>query len=129
MKCLVVEESGTIRRILWNALHGLGCEEIVEAADGKQALERCDAEVGLVVTGRNLPGLDGLELVKRLRQAAETAQVRILLVSARNTREDVMEAAQAGVNGYLLKPFTLDVLRQKLEELLQAGGAEEAKAA
>ena len=129
MKCLVVDHSATMRRVFANALRGLGCDEIVEAADGRQAIERCDRETLAVITGRSLPGASGLELVRRLRANPDTANVRVLMVTTRNFKPDVVEAVQAGVSGYLLKPFTLEALKLKLEELLQPGPGEQAQAA
>lgn len=118
MKTLVVHASATVRRILCNILHDLGCTDVVEAVDGKAALDRCDASVQLVITGWSLAELSGLDLVKQLRANADTAGVRILMVTARNRKDDVAMALEAGVNGYVVKPFRADTLRSKIEELL-----------
>ena len=118
MKCLVVDESPTVRRIFRNALHAIGCPDVLESADGRQALERCDASVGLVVADWDAPGIGGLELLKRLRVNAETATVKVLLISTRNRREDVLQAVEAGVDGYLLKPFVGETLKLQLESLM-----------
>jgi two-component system chemotaxis response regulator CheY len=118
-----------MRRVLGNALRGVGCDEVVEAADGKQALERCGRDTDAVVTAWNMPVMGGLELTRHLRASPETTGVRILMVTARNLKQDVLEAVQAGVNGYLLKPFTLEALKLKLEELLQPAAGDQAKAA
>lgn len=136
MKCLVADPSATLRRALRNALAGIRCDEIVEAADGQQALDRCDASVDVVITEWNLPVLSGVDLVRRLRSQPDTANVRVLMLTARNQRADVLEAREAGVNRYLLKPFTLEALRHHLEALLLpetiengAGGEQEREAA
>jgi two-component system chemotaxis response regulator CheY len=120
MKCLVVDESPSMRRIFRNALQALGCEEVLETADGTQAFERCDGSVGLVVADWDAPGIGGLELLKRLRVNVETATVKVLIVSTRNRRDDVLQAVEAGVDGYLLKPFAGEILKLKLESLMQA---------
>jgi two-component system chemotaxis response regulator CheY len=122
MKCLVVDESPTVRRIFHNALLALGCEEVLEAGDGRQALERCDASIGLVVVDWDCPGIGGLDLLKRLRVNTETATVKVLLVSTRNRRADVVEAVDAGVDGYLLKPFAAETLKLQLESLVSGTG-------
>jgi two-component system chemotaxis response regulator CheY len=124
MKCLVVDPSATMRRVLINALRETGCETL-EAADGKQALERCGREVDAVLTAWNVPGMSGIELLRKLRENPETAEIRVMMVTGRNLRQDVMEAIQAGVNSYLLKPFTQETLRIKLGELLRMPEAEE----
>jgi two-component system chemotaxis response regulator CheY len=118
MKGLVVDSSATMRRIFAHALRGLGCDEIVEATDGKDALSRCDDETAIVVTAWNLDGMTGAELVRELRANPKTANARILMVTARNLKRDVLEAHQAGVNGYLLRPFTVDALRTRLGGLV-----------
>ena len=126
MKCMVVDPSATIRRALRNTLQTLGAAEVVEAADGQQALDRADASVDIVVTEWNLPAVSGLDLVKRLRANPETARTRILMLTPRNGKDDVLAALEAGVNAYLLKPFTVDSLKNSVEMLL---GAEDERAA
>lgn len=118
MKCLVVDPSTTMRRALANALHAAGCQ-VVEACDGKQALERCSRDTFAILTAWNLPGMTGVELVRSLRANPETAGARVLMVTARNLQQDVLEAIAAGVDSYLLKPFTYEMLRLKLDDLLR----------
>ena len=118
MKCLVVDDSAITRRILVNSLRQIGFRQIVEATDGKQALELCAADVDVVITDWNMPGMPGVELVRSLRANPDLARIPVLLVTARNGKDDVVEAANAGVNGYIVKPFTPDTLKGKLEELL-----------
>jgi two-component system chemotaxis response regulator CheY len=119
MKCLVVDDSGITRRILVNSLKTIGFGEILEATNGKQALELCTADVDIVLTDWNMPGMAGVDLVRSLRTNPSLRDIPVLLVTARTAREDVIEAASAGVNGYVIKPFTPDVLAQKIEETLQ----------
>ena len=129
MKFLLVDPSATMRRVLKNALTAVECDEIIEAADGRQALERCDASVDVAITEWSLPVLNGIELVKRWRANPETSKVRVLMLSTRNSRADVLEAVQAGVQHYLLKPFTAENLRLKLEDLVPPAADDQAKAA
>ena len=118
MKCLLVEPSATLRRALGNALRRAGVPEIVVATDGLQAVALADSSFDLVVTEWTVPSLSGLELIKRLRANPETSEASLLMLTSRAGKEDVLEALQAGVNGYLLKPFTGDGLRQSLEALI-----------
>lgn len=118
MKCLIVDDSATMRRILVNAMKSIGFNNIVEAGDGKEALERLDAEIGLVITDWNMPVMGGLELVRALRAREDTAKMPVLMVTTRSGKEDILEAVTAGVNSYILKPFTPPVLKEKIDQLL-----------
>ncbi len=120
MKCLLVDESTTMRRIFANALRSSGGHEVIEASDVESALRCCDGTIQAVITEWNLPRVAGLELVKHLRQSEATKAVRIMMVTARNGRQEVLQALQAGVNVYLLKPFSGESLRSKLDELLSS---------
>ena len=118
MKCLVVDDSAITRRILVNSLRAIGFTKIVEAVDGKQALDVCTTDVDIVITDWNMPGMPGVELVRSLRANSEFAAIPVLLVTARSGKDDVVEAASAGVDGYVIKPFTPEVLKSKIEEVL-----------
>lgn len=119
MKCLVVDDSAITRRILVNSLRASGYDPILEATDGKQALQLCDATVDIVLTDWNMPGMGGIEMVRNLRANPAFAKLPILLVTARSVRDDVVEAAKAGVDGYVVKPFTPETLRNKIEDVLR----------
>ena len=119
MKCMVVSDSTTMRRILENALLAAGCEDVVVHSDGRVAAEAADESISAIVTDWGLPGMDGVELVRLLRAREDCAGVRVLMVTSRNARTDVELALEAGVDGYLLKPFTADALRYKIDALLQ----------
>ncbi len=118
MKFLVVDDSAVTRRIIVNALSRLGHNDVVEAADGQSALAKCDETIEVIITDWNLPGMSGVEMVRTLRANPAMAQLPVLLVTARNVKQDVVEAAQAGVNAYIVKPFTLEVFEHKLNEML-----------
>jgi two-component system chemotaxis response regulator CheY len=114
VKVLLVEPSATLRRALRNVLTSLAADPILVASDGVRALELTDSRVDLVITEWTLPTMSGLELVKRLRANPELSKVPVLMLTGRNGKDDVLEALNAGVNGYLLKPFTSDALRNSI---------------
>lgn len=120
MKFLIVDDSATMRRIVSNSLGRIGYSEYVEAEDGVQALERFDDSIEFVITDWNMPNMGGLDLVKQLRARPDGAAVPILMVTTRSIREDIVTAAQAGVNNYVVKPFTPDVLKEKIDQILGA---------
>lgn len=116
-KALVVDDSRTIRTILKRLLTELGYE-VCEAADGKQALAVIDAEgtaVSLVLTDWNMPEMDGLALLKRLRQNPDLSLLKIIMVTTETELDRMVTALDAGANEYVMKPFTKDILREKLE--------------
>jgi two-component system chemotaxis response regulator CheY len=117
MKCLVVDDSATMRRIVINALKTIGYPDAVEAADGKEALARCDSSIQMVITDWNMPVMGGLDLVKNLRGDPKTAKIPILMVTTRSLKEDILQALDAGINSYILKPFTPEVLKEKLDQV------------
>lgn len=117
MRCLVVDDSKAVRRIMVNALRSIGYQDTVEACDARQALEFCDGSVGLVVSNCNMPSMSGVELVRRLRESPVTCRVAILLVTTRSASSDIEGAMQAGANGYITKPFTPQTLNEKIEEI------------
>jgi two-component system chemotaxis response regulator CheY len=123
MKCLVVDDSATMRRIVVNALKSIGYENAVEAGDGSDALARCDASIELVITDWNMPVMGGLEFVKALRAKPEHAKTPILMVTTRSVKEDIMQAVEAGVSSYILKPFTPQVLKEKIDQILSVSSA------
>jgi two-component system chemotaxis response regulator CheY len=116
-KALVVDDSRTIRTILKRILLELGYE-VCEAGDGKEALAVIDAEgtaVSLVLTDWNMPEMDGLELLKRLRLNPELSLLKIIMVTTETELDRMVTALDAGANEYVMKPFTKDILREKLE--------------
>ena len=120
MKCLVVDDSATMRRIVINALKSIGITELAEAANGGDALQKCDASIELVITDWNMPVMGGLDLVRALRGNPATAKTPVLMVTTRSVQEDILQAIDAGVNGYLLKPFTPQVLKKKISQIMAA---------
>ncbi len=120
MKFLIVDDSATMRRIVSNSLNRIGYSDYVEAEDGVDALEKFDGSIEFVITDWNMPNMGGLDLVKQLRARPNGKSVPILMVTTRSIREDIVTAAQAGVNNYVVKPFTPDVLREKIDQILGA---------
>ena len=122
MKFLVVDDSVTMRRIIVNSLQRIGYGETVEAGDGQEALAAFDASVGFVITDWNMPNMTGLEFARAVRARADGKTVPILMVTTRSMREDILAAVEAGVNNYILKPFTPAVLKEKIDQVLSVCG-------
>ena len=118
MKFLVVDDSATMRRIVVNSLQRIGFTQCVEAGDGREALDKYDPSVTFVITDWNMPNMSGTELARALRERADGKNVPILMVTARSVREDILTALESGVNNYIVKPFTPQVLKEKIDQLL-----------
>ena len=123
MKFLVVDDSATMRRILVNSLQRIGYGDCVEAEDGQQALEKFDASIGFVITDWNMPKMSGIDFAKALRAHGSGKTVPILMVTTRSVREDIVAAVEAGVNSYIVKPFTPQVLKEKIDQVLSGASA------
>jgi len=122
LKFLVVDDFSTMRRIIKNLLHDLGYPNVTEADDGKTALPLLqNGSFDFLITDWNMPGMPGLELIKAVRADAKLAKMPVLMLTAEAKREQIIEAAQAGVNGYVIKPFTAETLKEKLDKILGAG--------
>jgi two-component system chemotaxis response regulator CheY len=123
MKVLVVDDFSTMRRIVKNLLKQIGFTNIDEAEDGEQAYTKLKSETfGLVVSDWNMPNLDGLGLIKKVRADSEINSVPILMVTAEAEKDKVISAIQAGVNNYIVKPFTGEVLREKIDGIFAKAG-------
>jgi two-component system chemotaxis response regulator CheY len=123
MKFLVVDDSATMRRIVINSLQRIGFNDTVEAGDGQEALEKFDSSVKFVITDWNMPNMTGTEFTKVLRSRDDGRHVPVLMVTARSVKEDILTAMEAGVNNYIVKPFTPQVLKEKIDALLPAAAA------
>lgn len=120
MKILIVDDFSTMRRIVKNLLHDLGYSNTTEADDGKTAWPMLQAgDFDFVVTDWNMPGMTGIDLLKNIRGDARLAKLPVLMVTAEAQREQIIEAAKAGVNGYIIKPFTAVTLKEKLDKIFQ----------
>lgn len=120
IRILIVDDFSTMRRIVKNLLNDLGFTNTAEADDGTTALvELQKAKFDLVVTDWNMPGMPGIDLLKAIRADESLAKIPVLMVTAEAKREQIIEAAQAGVNGYIIKPFTAATLEDKLAKIFE----------
>jgi|SRR6185437_5247789 len=121
---LVVDDFSTMRRIIKNLLNDLGYANVTEADDGATALPLLKAgQFDFLITDWNMPGMPGLELLKQVRADERLAKMPVLMLTAEAKREQIVEAAQAGVNGYVIKPFTSATLKEKIDKILSAQAA------
>jgi two-component system chemotaxis response regulator CheY len=126
MKILVVDDFSTMRRIIKNLLRDLGFNNTVEADDGSTALPMLQAGgIDFLVTDWNMPGMQGIDLLKAVRSDPKLQKLPVLMVTAESKRDQIVEAAQAGVNGYIVKPFTAATLREKIEKIFERVVAEQ----
>jgi two-component system chemotaxis response regulator CheY len=108
-----------MRRIIKNLLHDLGYANVTEADDGTSALPILKAGgIDFLITDWNMPGMPGLELLRQVRADPRLAKLPVLMLTAEAKREQIVEAAQAGVNGYVIKPFTAAILKDKIDKVL-----------
>jgi two-component system chemotaxis response regulator CheY len=115
MKVLVADDSSTMRKIILRSLQAVGVEDTTEAADGNEAVEAyAPGAFDLILTDWNMPGKNGLDVIKEIR--AKDADIPIIMVTTEAEKGRVMQAIEAGVSDYLVKPFTADTLREKLEK-------------
>ncbi len=120
MKILVVDDFSTMRRIVKNLLADLGYANVTEADDGKTAWPVLQAgNFDFVVTDWNMPGMTGIDLLRHIRADARIGKTPVLMVTAEAQREQIIEAAQAGVSGYIIKPFTAVTLKEKIDKIFQ----------
>jgi len=121
MKFLIVDDSPTMLRIIRNALKEIGYDDIVEAEDGEDAMEKLEAEgPDFVVTDWNMPNMNGVDLATNIREHPEYSDLPILMITTRGMKEDVKTAMEAEVNNYIVKPFEPDVLDEKINHCLEA---------
>jgi two-component system chemotaxis response regulator CheY len=120
LKFLVVDDSLTMRRIVINSLRNLSYDNFVEAGDGKEALDKllADQTINFVITDWNMPNVSGLELVKSIRSNDSLSKLSILMVTTRGVKEDIIEALNAKVNNYIVKPFTPQILKEKIDQII-----------
>ena len=118
MKFLVVDDFSTMRRIVRNLLKELGFTNVLEAEDGVDALTKLRSEkFDFVVSDWNMPNMTGIDLLRAIRADATLKHLPVLMVTAEAKRENIIEAAQAGASGYVVKPFTAGTLDEKLKKI------------
>ncbi|MBM7456580.1 two-component system chemotaxis response regulator CheY [Oceanisphaera litoralis] len=123
IKILIVDDFSTMRRIIKNLLRDLGFNNTHEADDGTTALPMLKSgDFDFVVTDWNMPGMQGIDLLRAIRADDRLKHLPVLMVTAEAKREQIITAAKAGVNGYVVKPFTAGTLKEKLEKVFERIG-------
>ncbi|WP_369601757.1 chemotaxis response regulator CheY [Hahella sp. SMD15-11] len=123
MKILVVDDFSTMRRIIKNLLRDLGFTNVEEADDGNTALPMLKTgKFDFLITDWNMPGMTGIDLLRAVRADPNLKTLPVLMVTAEAKRDQIVAAAQAGVNGYVVKPFTAAVLKEKIEKIFERLG-------
>ena len=119
MRFLIVDDSSTMRRIIINTLTKLGYQSFLEAGNGKEGLDRLGAgPVDMVITDWNMPEMNGIEFIRSLRAMDGKQQLPVLMVTTNAAKDDIVEALRAGVNNYVVKPFTPDTIKEKIDAVL-----------
>ena len=119
MRFLIIDDSVTMRRIIANILVRLGYPEVLHAANGREALDRLAADtVDVVITDWYMPEMNGLDFVKTLRNTPATSHIPIVIVTANAASDDIQHALELGVKSYILKPFTVETMRDKIDALM-----------
>ncbi len=120
LKILAVDDSPTMRRIIINTLKRAGFEDVTEATDGKDALAKLKVDkYNFIITDWNMPEMDGLTFVSNVRKTDDLRNLPILMVTTRSVKDDIIEAMKAGVNNYIVKPFTPDTLKEKIVQTIK----------
>ncbi|MBQ9405531.1 MAG: chemotaxis response regulator CheY [Desulfovibrio sp.] len=118
MRVLVVDDFATMRRIVRNILRQLGFQNVVEADDGAAAWDLLNREkIDFIVSDWNMPQMTGIELLRKVRASEQFASIPFLMVTAEAQQENIIEAVQAKVSNYIVKPFTADTLKQKIDKI------------
>lgn len=120
LKVLVVDDMSTMRRIVKNVLKQIGFTDLVEAENGQDALNKLkagDSGIGFIVSDWNMPVMQGIDLLRAVRADADLKHLPFLMVTAEAQKENIIEAVQAGVSNYVVKPFTAEALQVKLEKI------------
>jgi len=121
MRFLVVDDSSTMRRIIINTLTKLGYKECHEAGNGREGFDKlATTPVDMVITDWNMPEMSGIEFIRAIRGNDATKTLPILMVTTNAAQDDIVEAMKAGVNNYVVKPFTPDTIKEKIEAALNA---------
>jgi response regulator receiver protein len=120
MKILIVDDFSTMRRIIKNLLRDLGFNNTAEADDGSTALPMLKGGgFDFLITDWNMPNMEGIALLKAVRADPMLKSLPVLMVTAEAKRDQIVEAAQAGVNGYIVKPFTAETLKEKIDKIFE----------
>lgn len=121
IKILIVDDFATMRKVIRNLLKQVGYEDIVEAEDGVMALKALKSQkIDVIVSDWNMPNMSGMELLKAVRGDVELAKTPFLMVTAEALQNNVVAAVKAGVNNYIVKPFTAEVLNEKIKKIMDS---------
>jgi two-component system chemotaxis response regulator CheY len=119
MRFLVVDDSTTMRRIIINTLNKVGYQDCAEASNGREGIERLAAAgADMVITDWNMPEMSGIEFIRAIRANATTKDLPVLMVTTNAAKDDIVEALRAGINSYVVKPFTPETIKEKIEAML-----------
>jgi Response regulator containing CheY-like receiver, AAA-type ATPase, and DNA-binding domains len=121
MRVLVVDDFSTMRRIIKNILRQLGFTNVVEADDGTTAWEVLNKDkIDFIISDWNMPQMSGIELLRKVRKSEEFSDLPFLMVTAEAQQENIIEAVQAKVSNYIVKPFTAEIMKQKIDKIFPA---------
>ena len=120
MRFLIVDDSSTMRRIIINTLNKLGHQDVAEAGNGKEGLDRLNAggPVDVIITDWNMPEMSGIDFIRTVRSMPAIKDTPVLMVTTNAAKDDIVQALKAGVNSYVVKPFTPDTMKEKIEAVL-----------
>jgi two-component system chemotaxis response regulator CheY len=120
MRFLIVDDSSTMRRIIINTLNKLGYKEFHEAANGREGVDRlATTPVDMIITDWNMPEMSGIDFVKAVRSNDNTKELPVLMVTTNAAEDDIKEALKAGVSNYVVKPFTPDTIKEKIQAAMR----------
>jgi len=120
MRILVVDDFATMRKVIKNLLRQTGYQNVTEAEDGVAALKELRSQkIDFVISDWNMPNMTGIELLKAVRADSELSSLPFLMVTAESLKDNVLEAVKAGVSNYIVKPFTAEVLSEKIEKIIE----------
>ena len=121
IRVLVVDDFATMRKVIRNLLKQIGYENVVEAENGQVAMRTLKSQkVDFIISDWNMPTMSGLELLKAVRGDEELTKTPFLMVTAEALKENVVEAVKSGVNNYIVKPFTAEVLEEKIKKIIES---------
>ena len=124
MRILIVDDSSTMRRIIINTLNKIGFRDVAEASNGREGIDRLGAaDIQMIITDWNMPEMSGIEFIRHVRTQEATRTLPVLMVTTNAAKDDIVQALQAGVNNYVIKPFTPETLREKIDAVLSKEAA------
>ena len=121
MRILVVDDSSTMRRIIINTLNKIGYSDYAEAANGREGVEKLAAvPIDMIITDWNMPEMSGVDFIRAVRANDQTKHLPVIMVTTNAAQEDIVQALDAGVNNYVVKPFTPDTIKERIQAAIAA---------